>query len=258
MEIEKRTGTTNKYVTRTSRRDGRLQKRYIGKATDPVVQLFLESERLAHADELAYREACDREQEIDIAASKSLDWLCQWSSRWKVILLLREREMHSKPTVTTASGQKPPGLHKFTSTCRLAEKGDDDAQRQVDAWIAETSEILNDATDIMAIARDHLMRFVGSASAEDSLLWQKRIDMDISAILREAGDDPLTRMYAEVVVLAMLDVMRSSLMPYLAGGDMKRSTYWGKAMDHAQRRWTKITKAFQQYLKHLKKNPIRK
>ncbi len=65
MQIENRKGTANNYVVRTRRLNGKQQKRYIGKASDPVVQLFVEDERLAKADELDFRltpESCTQSE----------------------------------------------------------------------------------------------------------------------------------------------------------------------------------------------------
>ncbi|MBB3205506.1 hypothetical protein FHS27_001306 [Rhodopirellula rubra] len=262
MQIERRHGTTNQYAVRTQRINGKATKRYIGKVTDPAIQLFAENERLAAAEKLAYREECSREQENDRAAREILEWLCQWSSHWKVLRQLHEREMHSKPTAaptpTTESDNKLPCLQEFNETCRLAEEGDADAQRQLDAWIAATPAILSEATDMIGTARDYLIQIVGSASAENSVLWQKKIDSDTSAILEDAGDDRLSQMYAEVTVLAWLDVMRSSIMPSLAGGDMNRASYWGTAMGRSQKRWSKISKAFRLHVKQSKKSQAEK
>lgn len=258
MQIETRNGTTNTYVIKTFRRDGKLQKRYIGKTSDPAVQLLLEDERLTRAHELAYHEACGIERDRDIATSESLEWLSQWALHWKAIRLLSELQMQSKPVAATPSERQLPGVHRFREVCRRAEAGDRDAQRQLDIWIAETPEMLSKVTDMIAITRDYLIQFVGSASAECSMLWQQQIDSKVTELLREAGDDPLSRMYAEVTTLAWLDVMRSSLMPHLAGDDRKRSTYWGSALGRSQRRWAQVSNAFQQHVKHSKKSRSRK
>ena len=79
---------------------------------------------------------------------------------------------------------------------------------------------------MIAIVREYLIQFVCSASSESSALWQCRINTDVTAILSVAGDDPLSQMYAEVIVLAWLDVMRCSIMPSLPGQDVKRSSHW--------------------------------
>lgn len=253
MKTETRRGTGNKYLARTFRQGGKLHRRYIGKATDPVAQLLFDDEELAKAHEAAYQADCQLEKDNDIAASKTLDSLCQWSSNWKVITQLKEMQMRSKPTEVTATERVCPGLHAFNETCRRANEGDPDAQRQIDIWIAETPQILSDATDMIETARDYLIQFAGSASAESSAIWETKIDSDVSAILEEAGDDPFSRMCAEVVALAKMDVMRSSMMPYLAGGDMKRSSYWGTAVGRSQKRWIKISKAFRQHQKQSSK-----
>ncbi|TWT56527.1 hypothetical protein [Allorhodopirellula solitaria] len=249
MQIENRPGTTNTYVVSTFRRDGKLRKRYIGKASDSVVHLFVEYERLAKANEHAYREACSLEQDNDIAASKSLDWLCRWSAGWKVISKINELEMSSKPTSATASERELPGLHRINRICSLAQEGDPDAQRQLDIWIAETPEVLSVATDLMGLTREYLVQFVSSAAPENSMLWQKQIDEKSAQLCADLPDDPLSDMYAELTTLAWLDVMRSSLMPYVAGGDVTRSSYWGSELGRSQRRWTKISTAFQQHRK---------
>ncbi|TWT51391.1 hypothetical protein Pla22_41690 [Rubripirellula amarantea] len=259
MQIEKRNGTANNYVVHSQRISGKLEKRYIGKASDPVVQLYLEDERLAQANERAYHEACAAEKADDIEASKSLEWLCQWSSQWKVLRQIYEQDMHSKQAApTTTFRLELPGLHKFKDTCRRAQDGDADAQQLLDAWIAESPELLAEATDMIAVTREYLVGFVSSASSETSMLWQKRIDSDTSAILEDAGDDRLSRMFAEVAVLAWLDVMRCSLMPSLAGDDLKRSSYWGSVLRQSQKRWLKVSTAFQQHVKQSKKSRPRK
>ncbi|TWU51147.1 hypothetical protein [Rubripirellula reticaptiva] len=253
MEIESRRGTLNKYATQTFRLDGKLQKRYIGKASDPVVQLFFESEQLDKAVERADRETRRREKDDDLAAARSLDWLAQWSTNWKVISELRGKNMHKKPTPSCEAERELPRLHRFKETCRRSEDGDLDAQRQLDIWIAETPEILSRATDTISIVREYLIQFVGRASPECSVLWRKQLDLKTAEIMCDAGDDALSRMYAEVAVLAWFDFMRSSLMPCLAGGDMKRSAYWGSALTLSQKRWLSIEKAFRQHLKQAPK-----
>lgn len=253
MRIESRPNSTKQYFTRTFRSGGKLHKRYVGKASDPVAQLFFENEQLAKAERAAYRKSCRAEREDELEAVKSLDWLAQWSATWKVLAQLHEKKMHNKPARTSETERKLPGLHRFKEVCREAEAGDSEAQRQLDVWIAGTPEILKQATEMIAITREHLMRFVSSASPESSVLWEKQIDAKTVEILAEAGDDPLGRMYAEVTVLAWFDYARSSLMPYLVGGDIKRSGYWGVALRRSEKRWLQVEKAFGQHLKQAAK-----
>jgi hypothetical protein len=87
------------------------------------------------------------------------------------------------------------------------------------------------------IVREQLIQFVGSASSESVVRWTKLLNAKTDALLAEASDDPLSRMYAEVAVLAWFDYARSSLMPYLTGDDMRRSQHWGAAMTRWERRW---------------------
>ncbi|MCM2371901.1 hypothetical protein [Aporhodopirellula aestuarii] len=253
MQIEQRKGTAKNYVVLARRLNGKRQKRYIGKASDPVVQLFVEEERLAKANELAHREACCRERDNDIAANISLEWLSEWSTNWKVIRQMGELEMHSQSTAPPKADKKMPGLHKFKEVCRLAESGDVDARAQLDSWIAAQPEILREATDMIAVSREHLLQFVGSASPENVALWRCRLDADTTEILGSAENDPLSRMYAEVVVIAWMDLMRCWIMPSVTGQDEKRSAYWGSAVERAHGRWTKIYQAWTQHLKHTRK-----
>lgn len=72
MEVEKRHKTAKTYVTCTSCHGGILRKSHIGTDTNPVVQRFLESERLANVDELAYLDERDREQPTRLVMSVNI------------------------------------------------------------------------------------------------------------------------------------------------------------------------------------------
>lgn len=164
--------------------------------------------------------------------------------------------MHSERLAATASKMKRSSLHMLTAIFRRAENHDDNAQHLLDIWNSQTPETHSEVTKMIAIASDHLKFFAGSDPAYDSLAWQKRIDAAIAAILRVGGDDPFTRLYAEIVVLAMLNVIRSSLSRHLAVGDMKLLICYRKAMNYAQRWWTKITKAFRRQASMKERNQV--
>ncbi len=254
LQIEMRKGTSNRYIVETLRVDGMLQRRYLGKASDPVAHLLLEYDQLARAQRLADQEQwqADKENQLDIA--NTLKHLAQWSAQWKVLYRIGFFEMHKKRTNINKTERVLPKLHRFNQVCRDAASGDESAQRQLDIWIEQVPQILDDATDLIGLARDQLTRLISDSDEKCRVLWEKQIDEKTCELLGDSRDHPLTRMFAEVTVLAWLDVKRSSIMPYIAGGDMKKSSFWGDALSRSQRQWTTIAKSYEQHLKAMRKS----
>ncbi|TWU27918.1 hypothetical protein Poly41_70370 [Novipirellula artificiosorum] len=253
MSIERRRGTLKQYVTTVERVNGRLRKRYIGSMDDPVVSYLMRTKTLANANRAA-REA-DLRNEIEIATKLEHHFvrLEKWSAGWLVtdglVQLIDSDTLTQTPS--TAITMKPPRIKRFKQTCRLANQGDEVAKQELEGWIAATPGLYAEATSLVAIARDELLKFA-SGSPETEALLRSKLD-GISASLSEEVDDGIGRLYAEAVSLAWMDMMRCGIGALRVSTDTKTAKYWDAATDRATRRWTRIQAEYQKYLKQVRK-----
>ena len=151
-----------------------------------------------------------------------------------------------------------PTMHQFTAACRLADDGDEDANRKLDSWSAAVPGLIHEATDFVAIARRHLIDFLAGESQESIAALQRKMDELSAALQSQADDDPLARLFADAVTVAAIDHMRSLIASLRSIDETATANYWDRASDRTQRRFIRIAKAYEQYLKQASKRSTAK
>ncbi len=262
MAIEKRKGTTKRYVTRNLRIDGRQKKQYIGRADDPIVGMLIRSDKLADAEATDQRNRVRREIQSSKQIEPKLCRLVRWTKRWKVLTRLHALDRDHRMNDFNASSNDPsvtfPGLQRFLKTCRSANEGDSSAKQQLQAWLDAVPGMLAEATDMIAIARRELITFLAGDSAETKALLDLRIGEMSSQLAEQAGDDPLSRLYADAVLITYFDLLRCTTAAIRPIDETKSAKYWDVAAGRAEFRWIRMEKAFNEHTKRARKARHRK
>ncbi|WP_413431931.1 hypothetical protein [Crateriforma spongiae] len=218
------------------------------------MDLLQRSAQFDLADHQAHRQRIKAE----IEASKRLEpmfvWLASWSAHWKtykrMMSLNSLRPNPGKPQHGSGQSDPPPipadfpGLQRFNRVCRRANAGDVSAQAQLDHWLDDFPGLLSDATDFVAVAQAELIDFLSGGSEETKALLRARIDRQSTELQGMTRDDPLLKLYADVIMLAFFDLLRCSTAAARRIDTVKTATYWDRAAERAQKRWRQVSDAF--------------
>ena len=133
MAVEKRRGTLKHYYTRVLRVGGKLQKRYVGRLSNPIVGVLIREGQLRQAEETARSAALIAEVETAKKGESQLVQIARSSDGWKVLLRLSNLQLRSTATFPMSKNTTTdlPKLQELTRVCRLANDGDQTANRQL-------------------------------------------------------------------------------------------------------------------------------
>ena len=247
MAVEKRRGTLKHYYTRVLRVGGKLQKRYVGRLSNPIVGVLIREEQLRKAEEAARSAALIAEIETAKKGESQLVQIARSSDGWKVLLRLSNLQLRSTATFPMSKNTTTdlPKLQELTRVCRLANDGDQAANRQLYQWVNAAPGLIDQSINALALARETLLATFASESAETLALLRVKLEREADELVGTAEGDPLLKHYAEAVALAKMDVMRCSLARMRADSDLYTMRYWEGALERSQKRWERIHKAFQ-------------
>lgn len=250
MSIESRAGTSNRYLTRTVRQDGRHQRVYLGAVSCRFAQIAHRRRRLVGATTAFGRSQRRREIAAHKCDEPTLIELVGRIKFWKTLRKLRAMKMETTQSTWTAEPPRLPSLQRFNLVCRRAEAGDSVAKLELHQWLRDYPVWLNEVTDLLAIAQDQVIDALAGDDSATKVLLRERLKSDASEIDKLRGDDPLMRIFAEIVVLASLDAKRCQVMALRKDGELVSRKYWASAADRAMKRFERLVPAFQKAMRY--------
>ncbi|MCR9209718.1 MAG: hypothetical protein NXI28_15910 [bacterium] len=248
MAVEGRQGTSNQYYTKVRRVGGKLEKRYVGRLSNPIVDVSSREARLSKATAVAHRLRVDAEMVNVKRDEHHFIKIAQASSGWKV--LVRIINLRSTPArllrMSTVPTPDLPKLQEFTRVCRLANQGDEAATTQLREWVSVAPELFAKATNALELARETLLGGLAGEAPETLALLRVRLEQEADELVHATEDEPLIKHFAETVVLAKMDLVRCQLAGLRPNLGIRAMRYWEGAIARSQKRWANVSKAFQQ------------
>ncbi|WP_404308171.1 hypothetical protein [Neorhodopirellula lusitana] len=246
MAVECRKGTSKQYATEVKRIDGKLKKDYIGRLSDPCVDMFVREERLRKATAAARKTEINIEMEEAKQTEALLIQVAKLSSHWKVFYRITNLQPVPVKALAMSNTLPPelPKLHRLAEICRLANQANEDAAIKLNRWINDAPDLFARATDVLGLARDAMIQDITGGEAETEALLRAKLERDAAELVDSVQGDPLLRHYAETVVLAKLDVARCELAGLRPNLGIRIMKYWEVALARAQSRFIKLEKAF--------------
>ncbi len=252
----------DRYHYRSWRDDeGRVRRDYLGKTSDPAVSLLARTYRLDTIIQHQQLKRCRREHE-ELCRDEGVFVRLSASSRyWPLLdaayeqmtpehrrLLFAACDCLDEGYLLIESPEMAPTEREFRSLCQAADAGDPAAAAQLAAVLDQVPDVVAGMTDLLAAARRIVVDFIADGSQVVAEATNRTIDSHMRLLVDETCDDPLGKMYAEIVAVAWLDAMRCAVGSARGSSSQRASTFWSGAASRSATRFARIASGYRKHV----------
>lgn len=251
----------NRYLYRSRRDDDRVRRDYIGCVADPAVALLARRRRLnsiMRREQLKRRSREDEQLRCDEPVLQRLsDSIGYWplldaavakmSPEQRRQLLLCRSDDDDRGPLLLESMEMIPTQREFQSLCKAAEEGDPAAIEQLNGVLRQVPEVVAGLTDLVSAGRRLVIEYLANDSVVANMAFNQKIGHQIDLLIQDNADDPLGRLFAEVVAVAYLDALRSSLGSTRHLSSQRASKQWSGASNRSATRFDRIASAYRKH-----------
>ena len=252
MAWEKRARAKPTYYYRSVKTDGRVKKQYIGKSSDPVVQLLAKGDALAKASAKAGTAALRTEQE----RSQELE-------SWLMILARESRQIHNlylaayEPPRRPARETQPmkrvrlrplppvdnsipesPTREYLQHLAQQANRGSEPAKERLRAALRANTAISRSVGDLAGHVEQTLVNLI----AEKDLLLKESLLVQINGLrdsLRTGNPSgPLEGLLIDQIVCTYLELQFTRMASLQRQQHIRDSQFWDRRHERANERYT--------------------
>ncbi len=252
MNAERRAKTTKKYLYSAERVGDRVVKTYLGPSSDPACQIALGRRQVSDARIQLAKHARKRERDAAIAGEPHLIELSLTSRKWPVlerlVTLAGASQLpsdHRHCAVASLETPEPnimeslPGRAEFAKLCRQVDTGDEVALAQFRRLASIAPELLNDLTDLIAIATEQTIDGIAGDSPSLRESFRLTLENEAKLILGDEHKSALDRMQTEILLLLRLDALRCHVARSRVPENQSEYRFWDSMANRATRRFSR-------------------
>ncbi len=251
MTWEKRRKTPARYLTKSTRVDGRVKRDYIGTMSDPLVANLARCDRLTLANKQAQREVRKEESKRYETIRSAIDqyWnqleavLDEWLKRRQY---RRQRKMHwVKTERKTMKIHKPPQdvrktisltRDEFDTLLKKAELGNADAIHELRDRMSDDWDIWKPFGDL----KEHVKLTFLALMAESSVVAQESMSLRIQELANDLhlpNQSPMRTLVVDAVVTSWLDYHYTLMLSTESSEIKGRAEQLERRLQRAQKRY---------------------
>lgn len=249
MSWENRIQSKSKYYYQSTRVGGRVVKKYIGRACDPVVQVIAKGDQLGRAERSAAVDEVRSEQSefkrlqpllatlvkrfregVDVCLLA--EGFRRQNGEWQTMKTTDDTGAHS-PDETT---DNPPTRELFQHLVKLANRGDRDAADRLRRIIRSHRSVWDAVGDLTKHAEQSL---IGLISGDNLVLGESlrmKID-DLRNSLRGEADDEAGRLLVDQIVVAWLEMQHTRMAAIQPQQHRRDARFWDDRYERANARF---------------------
>ena len=240
--------SNRKYHYRASRVRGRVERKYLGPKSDPVVELLYRADRLEQEQKKAYRNQLRTEHRCYRHALKLLLDLDELGRRAADMWLgcrglgLNERWQFKDKRTKNIGGNKVPSnitREDFEELVALAESGNEKALNSFRQLIASDRETFRPFGDLTKLVKDQYLKLISQGDLVAKETVTARLN-ELQGDLLKQSSNPILRILVDQVGLAWLDVHYRHVLAAQSSPTATEAKKRDKQLENSQKRFNSI------------------
>ncbi len=257
MHSETRRGTTGSYLYRSQREGEKVRKKYLGKASSPLLAAVHGYQQCQDAARHRDRQEAIRQADVAKQICALCDRLATLVDRADVLHELSQRQRRSRrESVPMNSSTYPPQDvvdvtldslptdSAFAKLQRRVDAGDEEAAEELRRLLRKSPAFMAKSIDLMSITRSLMIGTIAGTSVTIRIALEEQLARDTKALQRLFGDDESTRLLVEIVGLFRLEAFRTHCMLASVQHSHTATKFWSamavKSLKRCERAVTRL------------------
>jgi hypothetical protein len=137
-----------------------------------------------------------------------------------------------------------PARKDFRRLSKAADQGDKMAAKKLDEACSASKKLMESFSDFVSMAKWMVAKQFSQGNMMQVKSIQAKAEQQEADLAKRAGDDPLLKMHAEIVVVAYIDAMRCALLAAHQYDFKTEAEHFQRLADRSAKRFTKISGDF--------------